>query len=86
MSWRDRKEAEKEFLIYKTRKGSCFSHMLFDLIAKADSINKKKLANAFPAYVDIYSEWYYSKSENEFFEELERRVLCGKRRISSDND
>lgn len=42
-----------------------FSSKLFDLMAKADTENFKKLFNGFPARVTAYSLWYWSKDKSE---------------------
>lgn len=45
-----------------------FSSMLFSLFCKADSLNRIKFLHGFPAEMIVYLLWYYSKSEDEFFE------------------
>lgn len=43
--------------------GSWFTAQLIRLVAKADVINRARLAKAFPEEVEAYKKWYYGKQE-----------------------
>lgn len=65
-------ERRKNMLVFdlwlsKRASSTSFSSMLYQLIAKADLSNRKKLSLAFPDHVEVWLEWYNSPDENEFF-------------------
>ena len=66
------KTAVQELYFWARGRGSSsppsnFTAKLYDLIAKADTLNKLKIAKGFPAEVSAYNEWMHSKTEVEFF-------------------
>lgn len=44
-----------------------FTALLYQLITKADVINKHKLKHVFPEEYSAYIEWYESEDENQLF-------------------
>lgn len=72
-----RNERERALMaLYGWRKfdDDCFSTMLFDLIAKADSNNLAKLRRGFPDEVGAFMEWYESPDEVVFLEDIRIRL------------
>lgn len=61
-------EAIKELYFWQySSDPSWFTAKLFDLIAKADPLNRFKLAEVFPAEVKAWMMWQESPNEEEFF-------------------
>lgn len=59
---------------YSDRHNPCFTHMLFFLISKADSFNRKKLKIAFPSEVIAWEMWQSAQDEREFFKQFD--LIC----------
>lgn len=49
---------------------SSFSGKLYDLLLKADLINREKIRLAFPVEVEVFEEWYNSRCEDDFFQKI----------------
>ena len=59
---------------HSDRHNPCFTHMLFFLISKADSFNRKKLKIAFPSEVIAWEMWQSAQDEREFFKQFD--LIC----------
>lgn len=62
-----RQETLNELFAWIHKAGTHFTHRLFDLIAKADSSNRAKLARAYPEHVDLFREWQDGTEYEVFF-------------------
>ena len=52
-------------------KASNFSTKLYELMAKADSENFRKIFNGFPARATAYSLWYYTTNKTQLQKYIE---------------
>lgn len=48
---------------YENNSLGSFSTMLMDLIGKADYINRDKINQIFPEYIEAYKIWYYKDTK-----------------------
>lgn len=62
------KRAAFELYIWKYQGGTNFLCQLFDLIGKADSRNKERIAKGFPDEVAVFNTWYNSHDVMRFWE------------------
>lgn len=53
----NRRNALNELWAWTLRPETHFTHRLFDLIAKADFMNRAKIAKGFPDEVELFEEW-----------------------------
>jgi len=58
-------DAVKEFFFYKQGTSGSFHTALFDLIAKADPINKAKLERGFPFEVEAVLVWNHAGNNGD---------------------
>lgn len=62
-------KAIEKFKIWREHQGlTDFTSQLFCLMCRADENNRLKFLKGFPVEMIIYLLWYYSNSEEEFFE------------------
>lgn len=68
----------KELYYWQTSYSSCFSNLVFDLIAKAQGTpsNKKRLMKGFPEYVLAYKYWQ-SMDEKRFMDTVKEAIEGG---------
>lgn len=46
---------------------SNFHTLLYDLIKKADPVNKERLRLAYPMELEVFEEWQMARDQSEFF-------------------
>lgn len=78
------KEAVKELYFWRFQGGHHFSALLYTLIQKADSVNRRRLAEGFPDEVAAFLIWENSPDETEFFKMHDLVPVRGKVRPRDD--
>lgn len=64
----DLKQTARQALYdWQYRDQSSFYSRLYDLIAKADTINKFRLEMGFPEFVQVYDEWFNFPTSQHYF-------------------
>lgn len=69
----EEKAALDLFLAFETQHHDHFSVKLFHLFSKADSVNERRLAQAYPVHGEIYAEWMASPTVQEFYDKYDVR-------------
>jgi hypothetical protein len=53
----NRQHALNELWTWTLRPATHFTHRLYDLIAKADYVNRAKISKGYPDEVELFNEW-----------------------------
>ena len=76
--WRMKNKIAFELWCWQHSNTGCFNNMLFELIAKADFINKERIRDSFPEFVLEYERWCEADSPQAYYREngIEPNNFC----------
>lgn len=67
----NRKQIAQEFFDYTRGKRGSFAFTLFELIERADPMNRVRISQAFPEYVHTFQEW--QRLGERYFDQIQVR-------------